>query len=199
MLPLVAAGGLVLALWQGRGRAAGLAPLLVAALLWGRAERPDLLVSESGGLAGVLTEAGRGLSRPRGDGFAAGIWLENDGAGGTEQAIAAGRGVAAGTAHPLAGLRLLHVTGKRGLAAVTGCGGADLLVVNVIPEAPRPCLTLDPALLRRTGSVAGWATPAGLRLESAAARAGKRLWTPHAGPPAELPALLAPRRIAAHR
>jgi competence protein ComEC len=47
--------------------------------------RPDVLISDTGRLVGVLTEEGRALSRARGDGFVAGVWLENDGDGATQE------------------------------------------------------------------------------------------------------------------
>ena len=53
VLPLLAAGGLMLALWQGHGRWTGLAPLLLAALLWSQTARPDLLIADTGGKAAV--------------------------------------------------------------------------------------------------------------------------------------------------
>ena len=56
------------------------APIVVAMLIWTGAERPSVLISESGGLVGQRVGDGpRALSRARGDGFVAGIWLENDG------------------------------------------------------------------------------------------------------------------------
>lgn len=79
VLPLLALGALQVILWQGRGRWIGGLPVLVALAAWQQSERPDILVSDSGGLIGVMTPEGRALSKPRGDGFVARIWLENDG------------------------------------------------------------------------------------------------------------------------
>ncbi len=42
-------GAVVMLLWQGRGRWAGVAPMLLAAALWQQAERPVLLIADTGG------------------------------------------------------------------------------------------------------------------------------------------------------
>ena len=90
VLPLLALGALWLVLWQGRARWAGLAPAALALQFWGQVERPLVLVAETGTLVGVMTDAGRALSKARGSGFVAAVWLENDGDP-ADQATAAGR------------------------------------------------------------------------------------------------------------
>jgi competence protein ComEC len=79
VLPLIALGALFVVLWQGRARLLGLGSVAVALLLWAQAGRPALLIADSGGLVGVMTGAGRALNKPRGGGFIARNWLENDG------------------------------------------------------------------------------------------------------------------------
>ncbi len=71
MLPLLALGMLWLILWQGRGRLAGLAPAALAFGLWTTAERPAILVADTGGLVGVMTGQGRALSNRACAGFVA--------------------------------------------------------------------------------------------------------------------------------
>jgi len=165
VLPLFAAGGLIVALWQGRGRWIGLAPLVAAGVLWAQAERPDILVEDRGMLVGVMTEAGRAMSRDRSAGFTAGVWLENDGDGaGQEQAAARWTGQ---------GVR--HLTGKRAAEAAQ-CAPAEILVLNHDPPAPLPCQVFAPATLRDTGAVGIWITAAGRRIETAREMAGRRLW-----------------------
>ncbi|PSK87841.1 competence protein ComEC [Limimaricola soesokkakensis] len=180
VVPLVALGGLWMVLWRGRGRVAAMLPLALAAGLWARAERPDLLVSDSGALLGLMTPEGRALSKPNGDGFAASAWLENDGDGRDQQ-----------TAHDptvlprtdrvlrldLGGTRIVQVTGKTALAALQGCDGADILIANQRDTEPRPCLRYDARRLRDTGALAIRNGPGGLRIETVAERAGRRLWT----------------------
>ncbi|MEM6479389.1 MAG: ComEC/Rec2 family competence protein, partial [Pseudomonadota bacterium] len=51
-LPLFALGGLMLILWRGAARYGGGLALACAVFLWGTAERPDLLISPTGGLMG---------------------------------------------------------------------------------------------------------------------------------------------------
>ncbi len=66
VLPLLALSALWIVLWQGRGRWAGVPLACAAWFLWSGAERPDVLVSQTGGLIGVMTEEGRALSKARG-------------------------------------------------------------------------------------------------------------------------------------
>ncbi|EEX14632.1 competence protein [Citreicella sp. SE45] len=176
VLPLLALGGLLLCLWQGRFRFAGLVPVALAAALWSASARPDVLIADTGALVGAMTENGRALSRERGAGFLAGIWLENDGqAGGQEEAAALWPpGAEERTARiTLAGLRVTHLQGSRAAQAFGGCDGSELVVSSVdIPEIPG-CDIYDPERLRATGAVAVWLTPQGPRIVTAA---GHRLW-----------------------
>ncbi|NDV01487.1 ComEC family competence protein [Pseudoroseicyclus sp. CLL3-39] len=181
VLPLLAAGGLILALWQGRGRWAGLAPMAVAALLWQGAERPALLVSDSGGLLGLMTAEGRAMSRERTDSYAAGIWLENDGTLAQRADLWALGALPErdGTVRlTLADTPILQVRGTRALGALEGCGGAAILIANVEVPGSRPCETYDLLRLRRTGALALRVGEAGeLVIETAGAHAGLRPWT----------------------
>lgn len=156
VLPLLALGMLWLILWQGRARLAGLAPAVLAFGLWATAERPAILVADSGGLVGVMTDAGRALSKPKGAGFVAGIWLENDGDG-SEQARAAARwpGDAGKVRRIQAGqVEIVHVIGKRAAATVEGCTAGQVIVASVPMALDGPCEVFDPKRLRRTGSLA---------------------------------------------
>ncbi len=56
------------------------------------------------------------------------------------------------------------------------------LVILGERAAPVPgCLVIDAYLLRRTGALAVWAGPEGLRLVTAAEVQGRRLWSRHRG------------------
>lgn len=172
--PMLALGGLWLVLWQGRARLAGLAPVILSFALWTVSPRPDLLISDSGGLIGVMTGQGRALSKPRGDGFAASAWLENDGSTESREQTAARFPPQPLT---LGGQRILHLTGVTRLREIEGCGGADLLIVNVADEVTgRPCTVIDLAALRQSGAIAGWVRDGQLQLLSVADWAGPRLW-----------------------
>ena len=177
VLPLLAVGMLMLALWQGRGRFLGLAPVALSAALWLTAERPLVLIAESGGLVGVMTGEGRALSRERGGGFVAQNWLENDGDA-TDQAGAHDRWRAL---PPDAGLGLLVLRGKTAAGALRDCRGHDWLVLDSDP--PRdlpgdlPCQLFHPASLRQSGAVALWPDGVGgLRVVTARQVTGTRLW-----------------------
>lgn len=79
VLPMITLGVLFFVLIQSRLRFAGLASCIGGMILWSFAERPTVLVSDTGRLVGVLEGKERALNRTRGSGFAARSWLENDG------------------------------------------------------------------------------------------------------------------------
>jgi competence protein ComEC len=169
-LGLVAAGGLILILWRGRGRLAGLLPLGLAAMLWTGTDRPALLVSDTGRLAGIVTAEGRALSRPRGEGFVAGVWLENDGDGATQEEAAARDGWVAdgpGLSVEAAGLRIWHGAGRRALSgAAAACASHDLVILSEPGEAA------DPPVRGRTPRMGPAPAPAGTASAAASGAAG---------------------------
>lgn len=155
VLPLLALGSLGVILWQGRARWAGLAPALCALALWAGAERPALLIAEDGGLVGVMGSEGRALSKPRGAGFVARTWLENDGDG-ADQAGAAARWSGGGDTRraEIAGREVIHLTGKKAALAWGGCAEGQVIVSPHPLTLRGPCAVFDPPRLRRIGSVA---------------------------------------------
>lgn len=180
-LPLLALGALWLILWRAGGRSAGLVPVTLCFVLWAQADRPPLLISSSGGLVGLMTAEGRALSKPRGDGFSALSWLENDGDAALQQAAfqRLGAGETRGDRRfDLAGSGIVHLAGRGALDRVAeACRTASLVIIA--RDAPgAPCAVLDAAHLRRTGALAVWPEAGKLRLVSAAERTGRRLWSP---------------------
>ena len=173
VLPLLALGFLVLALWQGRARWSGLGLVAAAFMLWTQTERPVVLIAEKGTLVGWMTPEGRALSKAKAAGFVARNWLENDGDGAT-QFDAAARGPAPGPAS-----KVIHLSGKRAVAAVTQCSEGQIFVASTDAQALRDmgCRVIDPGSLRRTGSLALFAKDQGWVKQSARARAGDRPWT----------------------
>ncbi|MDU9003622.1 ComEC/Rec2 family competence protein [Sedimentitalea todarodis] len=174
VLPMIALGMLWLMLWQGRARLAGVLPVLAAFAIWSQAERPAILVADTGGLVGVMTNDGRALSKPRGAGFVARNWLENDGDG-ADQAGAAARWpgeegkvrvMATGTAE------IVHVIGKTGAAQVSTCSEKQMVISSVPLRLDGPCDVFDSKRLLRTGSLA--ITDKGI--VTARQAAGRRLW-----------------------
>ena len=182
VLPLLAMGALWLVLWQGRGRSAGVPVTAWALVLWSMADRPEVLVSQSGGLIGVMQEGGRSLSKPRGDGFAATSWLENDGDG-SEQSDAATRGGFQTEGRQrwvsLGGQVILHATGKTAAAiALADCLNVDLVILNVRANHPEGCRVYDLKALDETGALAIRRGPDGLLVKTVRQETGVRLWSP---------------------
>ncbi|MBS0123031.1 ComEC/Rec2 family competence protein [Thetidibacter halocola] len=179
VLPLMAMGGLILCLWRGRGRLAGMVPAALALALWVGAERPALLIADSGALVGLMTPEGRALSRPRGSGFIAEVWLENDGSR-LDQAGAAGLwpGEAEGRVARgrLGSWEVIHLQGKIASRGFAECRADQIVVASEALALSGPCLRFDPDTLGATGAVAVSARPDGLRVVTDRELSGDRLW-----------------------
>ncbi|WP_299933100.1 ComEC/Rec2 family competence protein [uncultured Pelagimonas sp.] len=179
VLPLLAIGGLILCLWRGTGRLVGLAPAALAVFLWMGTERPALLISDTGTLVGVMTDHGRALSRPKGSGFVAENWLENDGFAGSQR-DAAGRwpgSIEARVARAQIGAKeVIHLQGKRAVATLELCSAGQIVVASANAQPNGACDVFDPARLRYTGSVAFWAEDDGWRMVTDRQTSGIRLW-----------------------
>jgi len=174
VIPLFSLGMLWLILWQGRARLAGLVPALVAFLLWSGAERPGVLVADTGGLVGVMTDTGRALSKPRGAGFVASVWLENDGDG-VGQPVAAMRwpGEEGRIRVFQTGVgEIVHVIGKRAAAGFDSCKNGQVIIASVPMQLSGDCDVFDPARLRTTGSLA----ISDKGIITARDRSGARIW-----------------------
>ncbi|MEX0349578.1 MAG: ComEC/Rec2 family competence protein [Paracoccaceae bacterium] len=155
VLPLLSLGALFVILWQGRLRWLGCAPVLCAFGIWAGAERPQVLIADSGKLVGVMTETGRALSRAKGSGFVAKVWLENDGDG-KDQTVAATRWAAGESSVPVmpfGSWKIVHVAGKRAARALTKCATDQIIVTAVPLDLLGGCRIFDPAKLRQTGSL----------------------------------------------
>lgn len=158
VLPVFSLGMLWLILWQGRARWIGLAPAAIAFFLWAGTERPQILVADTGGLVGVLTDKGRALSKPRGAGFIATNWLENDGDG-ADQGQAARRWPGQEPKSKVHKIQfqeweVVHVIGKRAAAQFEECRANQLIVTSVPFAVSGPCEIYDPTRLKKTGSLA---------------------------------------------
>ncbi len=181
VLPVLALGMLWLFLWQGRVRFAGVLPVLAGLAMWGMTERPALLISEGGGLVGVLTPEGRAMNKPRGEGFVARSWLENDGDRALQdQAFArAGFDGARGALRvQVAGAAFLHISGRGWADKIAdGCTAGWVIVPQKVADAPPGCQLLDRIKLAQTGAIAVYPGDAGPRLIGAKTLSGPRLWT----------------------
>lgn len=174
VLPIFSLGALFVVLWQGRARLVGILPVLLAFWLWAGVERPLVLISDTGALVGVMTEQGRALSKPRGAGFVATNWLENDGDRATQIAAYARWPQAAGSRLPVR-----VIDGAAVMQRPIDCAGAPVVVVTV-DLAPPPtgegCLVFTPTSLRATGAVALYDGADGPHLVTARDVTGRRLW-----------------------
>ena len=205
-LAAVSLGGLFVLLWQGRARWLGALPCVVAVAFWGSEARPVLLVSDSGGLVGLMTEEGRALSRERGNGFVADIWLENDGDDATQAEAAARPGWRAesqGMRAEFGGWTIWHGAGRGGLAdATVACATRDVVILSETApdgplatsarrlaaalEGPDPvavprsgdCLVIDAGLLATTGALSLLPQEAALVVTTARMVQGDRPWSP---------------------
>lgn len=179
VLALITLGGVFVVLWRGAPRWIGIAPMILGFVLWPQTERPVILVAQSGSLIGVMTADGRAVSKESGESFSAETWLENDGAP-VPQGLAYrrdgliedGRMVWA----TVGAARVVNVRGATALAALQGCGGADIVITNQDLPAMAECEVYDIRRLRQTGALAGWTDDGALKLESVRARTGERLW-----------------------
>jgi competence protein ComEC len=163
---LFVAGGLWLALWRGRTRLAGLAPVVLAAVLLLATPVPDLLISGDGRHVGI-TEGGRLLVlRETKSEFTRDNLLELAGVAGEPLALADWPGArcsadfcvvaierAGRTWHVLMS-RSRQVVAERALAAA--CERADIVVSERwLPQTCRPrWLKADGRMLARTGGLA---------------------------------------------
>ncbi len=180
VLPLVTFAGAWVILAHGRARLLALAPAGTAVVLWIWAERPVVLISEDGALVGVMGPEGRAVSSPRGAGFAARSWLENDGdlAPQLQAATRAGFDGAEGwRSFAIAGLTGIALKGRGSESRLAAaCASADIVVAPVTAkDPPEGCILFDQALLRQTGAVALMADAQGLRLWTSAQE--NRVWS----------------------
>ena len=180
VLPMLSLGLLWLILWRGRARFAGLVPAAVAFALWAGVERPPVLISETGGLVGVLTPEGRALNKPKGEGFAALSWLENDGDSAVQDGAfgrAAFGGVKGTLMFQAAGQPIVHLSGRGAADRVAeGCRTASLVILSGNRTGDAPCQVLDRKALTTLGAVALYPDENGLRVVSARQQAGERMW-----------------------
>ncbi len=191
-LALVGLGGLFLALWQGRWRWLGLAPMALAAALWAGHPRPPLLISEDGRLFGFMTEEGRALSSETGNSYAAESWLEDDGDR-VAQAVAFARAHVLGKRGRVEaeapGFGLIRYVGfKDPATAAQDCAEAAILVAPQWRDAPPgPCFFIGATALRDEGAMALWRSPDGIEAVGALSSNRTRLWTRDPGRRPDLP------------
>jgi competence protein ComEC len=178
VLGLISLGALFTVVLRGNVRWAGAIPVILGFVVWHVADRPAVLIAQSGSLIGVLTPDGHDVSKERGEGFAASSWLENDGAPVNQwvaynsiSLIEQRRQVNA----LVAGQAVVNVRGATALAALNGCGGANILATNQEYSPRSDCEVFDITRLRTTGADAGWIVGGKLELVTARDVTGDRL------------------------
>ena len=157
VLTLLSLGALWLILWRGRLRYAGGLAVAASFVLWSQTTRPAILVSDNGTLIGLMGREGRVLSKPKGSGFVAGIWLENDGDRPDQKRAASRDGLDQSgriTTAVIGGTKITQISGKTALATVIGCDRAQVLILTVSDPKARPCDVYDVERLRQTGALA---------------------------------------------
>lgn len=175
VLPLLGAGFAIFGAGRGLGtRGVSVAVLLLAAIIWARSPRPDVLISDDGRLLGIASAQGRWLSRETGVSFVAESWLENDGDLATQVA-------AARRDRPETGPTTLHhAPTKTALTqALSDCARTPgWLITATSPESvPEGCRIVDPATFDRTGAVALYIEEDGFRTVTARQLQGQRPWS----------------------
>jgi competence protein ComEC len=181
VLPVMALGGVWVILVAGRWRWAGVAPMVLALMVWAGQVRPPVLISADGGLLGVQGAQGRVLSAPRGNGFTASIWLENDGDSATQDQAATREGFSGPKGNRrvrIGETRIAHLTGKGALAHLAGACAEGALVVTgaPVPDPPPGCRVIDATRLAQTGPVALWPDGAG-GLTLRPTKTAQRVWS----------------------
>lgn len=170
----------------GPRRIAGIAMIALAALLWGGATRPTILISASGDAVAVMTPAGRAPSREKGGTYAVSNWLAADGDP-ADQATAARRplwhGVPADRwadiSHDGKDYRVRHVTAKLSREqAKAYCAESALLIASSKLGAGwlGKCQVVDLKYLLNGGSVSADLDANGFMLTRAEHQVSRRIW-----------------------
>lgn len=185
VLTLITLGGLGLCL--GRMWMRWLSSCLVAAglLAWLIVDvRPTLLVAPEGRLMGIRLEEGRVVDHPRAERYVASQWLKRDGdlADQEEAAerVGLGRGYSGGEALLPNGWRVMNVIKRRpDLARLSDlCQPRTVLIApHAVNEVDGPCLFLYGDNLKEAGALAITPAKDGVKIVTAAQKAGRRLWT----------------------
>lgn len=180
---LVVAGGLWLALWQGRWRVAGIALLAAGAAIAPLAARPDVLVGRDGRLVAVRADDGRFVAISAAQArFELRRWLEHDGDARSPEQAVAGAGLTCDSVGCVAKVRGTRVAISRHAASVADdCAAADVLVLAVpaLGGCTSPVKVIDFLAVRTAGTHALYIDGARqVRVRTVAQERGVRPWSP---------------------
>ena len=173
VLSLAMVAVLQFSLWQGQLRILGLLGICAAGIGWYQTQRPDILIADRGSLVGVITPEGRALSKPKGAGFVARIWLENDGEK-TSQSSAHSHWAI--QKPPL----VFHHWSKCNSPRKIHCKSNEIHVSIVPQEIIGDCVIYREKDLDRTGAIAIWRGQNGeiKKLDVTLSGQKTRLWSP---------------------
>ena len=180
VLPLIGFGSVLFILWRGAMRWAGPVLFFLAIGIWINTPRPEILISDTGRLLGIMKEQGRALNRKRGSGFAAQVWLENDGDK-AEQIGAADRyaGFSDAMVMDIGIAKIGYVWPKKTslFELERYCQSTDILISpNWKQDLSGGCIQISQSYLRRNGSVAIMIAKGQIRVKTARQMTGARIW-----------------------
>ncbi len=180
VLPLVAFGAVLFILWRGAGRLLGTVLCMIAFGIWVGTSRPDVLISDTGRLLGVVLNQKRALNRERGNGFSARVWLENDGDK-IEQILAADRyaGFSDAMVIDVGTAKIGYLWSKKTQLSEleTYCRNTDILISpNWKQDLSGDCIHISQFYLRYNGSVAITFKDGQAKIKTARQVTGARLW-----------------------
>ncbi|MCY4178751.1 MAG: ComEC/Rec2 family competence protein [Litoreibacter sp.] len=178
VLPLRGLGGALICLLQSHWRLSGCVVLAGAFGLWMSYDRPTVLISDTGTLIGVMTPEGRALNKPRGEGFVAGAWLENDGDPATQKSSWERGGFERNTVSTKVGQSELLFVNDKDLGrreASRLCAKADILILPQL-RSDLTCDVINRNSLRGSGSIAIFETENGPKIVTTRDLRGARLW-----------------------
>lgn len=190
VLPLMGLGAVLVLLggrstmkaWRNPRILAGAGMLVLAGTLWAAASRPALLIAREGNAVGLMTTAGRAVSKPKGGAFTVAEWLEKDGDHVSRDAAAERAGwtgpVKARRAR-LGGPEILHLTGKgSALTAAQACRDGVVIVSDQeIGPLAGGCRLFDLRSLRARGAIAVTLRDGAPIWRTTAEATGRRPWS----------------------
>ncbi len=177
-LVLIGLGGLLLCLWQGRGRWLGLIPLGVGLLQLWLAVTPHVLVNETAEVLAVRGQDGQLVLSPgRREGFTRGVWVERWGRSANDwsslsQLACDGEGCLYDTDHGRAALAYTEA------AVSEDCNRIAIMIARV----PSWCLcaaehiVIDRFDVWRHGAHAVWLNADGVTVKRVSDVTGLRVW-----------------------
>ena len=154
----IAVGGLILLLWQGKGRLLGAFVLLLSLVWWSNIPRPLVFISEEGRMFGVMTSQGRVVNKPRGSGYAVRIWLKNDGDQATQTEAFSRDGISGDKTLAMTAIskdwRVVIYSGEDMDVVQRNCLEGTILVLSKLVKTAGNCIVIDKNYLRHSGAIA---------------------------------------------